>query len=53
MKKKNYFEPTMRFHQLKTASFIAMSLGAEEKEQENPKTPEEEIEGFRTYNGWN
>jgi len=52
MKKKNYFQPTMKFHQLKTASFIAESFEVTAKPQENPQE-EDGMQGFTVHDGWN
>ena len=52
MKKKNYFEPTMRFHQLKTAQMIAESFEVPAKTQENPQD-DDGMQGFTERDGWN
>ena len=50
---KKYEEPTMKFHQLKTAKMIAESFEVPAKSTENPQSQEDDgMQGFTVRDGW-
>ena len=51
MKKKEYFQPTMKFHELKSGKIMAASLGrADTKTGDVPE--KQDLEDFTEVNAW-